>query len=49
MIGLLLVVVAVVLAVETKSLLLGESATPAAQARIRDALAGTRASSGSST
>jgi cation diffusion facilitator family transporter len=41
MIGLLLVVVAVVLALETKSLLLGESATPAAQARIRDALSGT--------
>ena len=41
MIGLLLVVVAVILALETKSLLLGESATPAAQVRIRDALAGT--------
>ena len=41
MIGLLLVVVAVVLALETKSLLLGESATPAAQARIRAALSGT--------
>ena len=41
MIGLLLVAVAVVLALETKSLLLGESATPAAQVRIRDALAGT--------
>ena len=41
MIGLLLVVVAVVLALETKSLLLGESATPAAQARIRAALSDT--------
>ncbi|HEX4788160.1 MAG TPA: cation diffusion facilitator family transporter [Actinospica sp.] len=39
MIGLLLVCVALVLAVETKSLLLGESATPAAVARIRAALA----------
>ena len=41
MIGLLLVVVAIVLAIETKSLLLGESATPAAQERIAAALAGT--------
>jgi cation diffusion facilitator family transporter len=40
-IGLLLVTVAVVLAVETKSLLLGESASPEAQQRITDALAGT--------
>lgn len=40
-IGLLLVSVAVVLAVETKSLLLGESASPAAQRRIRAALEGT--------
>ena len=39
LIGLLLVAVAVVLAAETKSLLLGESATPEAQRRIRDALA----------
>jgi cation diffusion facilitator family transporter len=37
-IGLLLVSVAVILAVETKSLLLGESAAPEARARIRDAL-----------
>jgi len=41
LIGLLLVAVAIVLAIETKSLLLGESATPEAQARIVDALAGT--------
>ena len=41
MIGLLLVVVAIVLAVETKSLLLGESATPEAQERIASALRGT--------
>ena len=40
-IGLLLVFVAVVLAVETKSLLLGESATSEAQRRICDALTGT--------
>jgi cation diffusion facilitator family transporter len=40
-IGVLLVVVAVVLAVETKSLLLGESASPAAQRRIQDALRST--------
>ena len=40
-IGLLLVVVAVVLAVETKSLLLGESASPEAQARLRDRLEST--------
>ncbi|HET6939197.1 MAG TPA: cation diffusion facilitator family transporter [Nocardioides sp.] len=38
-IGLLLVSVAIVLAIETKSLLLGESATPEAQARIVEALA----------
>ena len=38
MIGLLLVVVAIVLAVETKSLLLGEAATPDAQQRIEAAL-----------
>ena len=38
LIGLLLVAVAVVLAVETKSLLLGESATPEAQRRIRAAI-----------
>ncbi len=37
-IGVLLVVVAVVLAVETKSLLLGEGASPSAVARIRAAL-----------
>ena len=37
----LLVVVAVTLAVETKSLLLGEAASPEAQARIADALRGT--------
>jgi cation diffusion facilitator family transporter len=41
MIGLLLVAVAVVLAVETKSLLLGEAATPEAQERIAGALRGT--------
>ncbi len=41
MIGLLLVTVAVVLAVETKSLLLGESARPDAQRRIREAICGT--------
>ena len=40
LIGLLLVAVAVVLAVETKSLLLGEAATPAARRRIEQALAG---------
>jgi cation diffusion facilitator family transporter len=40
MIGLLLVAVAVTLAVETKSLLLGESATPESIARIEAALAG---------
>ena len=38
MIGLLLVVVAIVLAIETKSLLLGEAATPDAQQRIEAAL-----------
>jgi len=38
LIGLLLVSVAVVLALETKSLLLGEAANPAAQQRIRDAI-----------
>jgi cation diffusion facilitator family transporter len=41
LIGVLLVVVAVILAVETKSLLLGEAATPEAQRRIRDAIEGT--------
>ena len=41
LIGLLLVTVAVILALETKSLLLGESAAPAAQQRIRDAITGT--------
>ena len=40
-IGLLLVAVAVVLATETKSLLLGESASPQAQARLRDRLLAT--------
>jgi divalent metal cation (Fe/Co/Zn/Cd) transporter len=40
-IGLLLLVVAVILAVETKSLLLGESASEPAQRRIRDALTAT--------
>ncbi|WP_426244812.1 cation diffusion facilitator family transporter [Nocardioides sp. LHG3406-4] len=39
MIGILLVVVAVVLAIETKSLLLGESATPESRQRIVAALA----------
>ena len=38
LIGLLLVSVAVILAVETKSLLLGEAATPEAQTRIRAAI-----------
>ena len=41
MIGTLLVVVAVILAVETKSLLLGEAATPEAQRRIKGALEAT--------
>jgi cation diffusion facilitator family transporter len=41
MIGLLLVAVAVALAAETKSLLLGEAATPEAQQTITKALAGT--------
>ncbi len=41
MIGILLVVVAVTLAIETKSLLLGESASTEAQSRIRTALEGT--------
>ncbi len=40
-IGLLLVTVAVILALETKSLLLGEAASPEAQGRIRTALEGT--------
>jgi len=40
LIGLLLVAVAIVLAVETKSLLLGEAATPEAQRHIRDAIEG---------
>ena len=38
LIGLLLVTVAVVLALETKSLLLGEAAAPEAQVRIREAI-----------
>jgi cation diffusion facilitator family transporter len=41
LIGVLLVAVAVVLAVETKSLLLGEAATPEAQRRIQAAIEGT--------
>nr|WP_156610610.1 cation diffusion facilitator family transporter [Auraticoccus cholistanensis] len=41
MIGLLLVAIAVVLAVETKSLLLGESATPESIQKMRRALEGT--------
>jgi divalent metal cation (Fe/Co/Zn/Cd) transporter len=41
LIGLLLVLVAITLAVETKSLLLGESASEAAQHRILDALTAT--------
>jgi cation diffusion facilitator family transporter len=41
LIGLLLVTVAVVLAIETRSLLLGEAADPAAQQRIRAALVAT--------
>ena len=41
MIGLLLVAVAVMLAVETKSLLLGEAASPEAVGRIEQALTGT--------
>ena len=41
LIGLLLVAVAVVLAIETKSLLLGEAASPDAQRRIREAIEGT--------
>ena len=41
LIGLLLVAVAIALAVETKSLLLGEAASPAAVARIEQALAQT--------
>jgi cation diffusion facilitator family transporter len=41
LIGLLLVAVAIVLAIETKSLLIGESATPVALQRIVDALTGT--------
>ncbi len=40
-IGLLLVLVAIVLAIETKSLLLGEAASPEAQARLRDRLEAT--------
>jgi cation diffusion facilitator family transporter len=39
-IGVLLVVIAVILAVETKSLLIGESATPQDQEKIRQALEG---------
>lgn len=41
LIGVLLVVVAVTLAIETKSLLLGEAASTEAQARIKSALEGT--------
>jgi cation diffusion facilitator family transporter len=41
MIGLLLVVVAIVLAIETKSMLLGESADPVVQAQLAAALTGT--------
>ena len=41
MIGVLLVAVAITLAIETKSLLLGESATPESVAKIRAALEGT--------
>jgi cation diffusion facilitator family transporter len=41
LIGLLLVVVAITLAIETKSLLLGESASLEAQQRIADAITGT--------
>jgi cation diffusion facilitator family transporter len=41
LIGVLLVTVAITLAIETKSLLLGESATPEAQRRITSALDGT--------
>ena len=41
MIGILLVAVAVVLAIETKSLLLGEAASPGAVSRIEQALRGT--------
>ncbi|MEO5853651.1 MAG: cation diffusion facilitator family transporter [Nocardioides sp.] len=41
LIGVLLVVVAITLAIETKSLLLGESASLEAQARIRSAIEGT--------
>ena len=41
LIGVLLVTVAVTLAIETKSLLLGEAADPRAQQHIRDALEGT--------
>ncbi len=40
-IGVLLVSVAVILGIETKSLLLGESAVPAAQGRLRESLEGT--------
>src|SRR6476659_9335114 len=40
-IGLLLVMVAIVLAIETKSLLLGESASPEAQRRLREGLEAT--------
>jgi cation diffusion facilitator family transporter len=41
LIGVLLVAVAVILAIETKSLLLGEAATPEAQRRIQVAIEGT--------
>ena len=40
-IGVLLVLVAIVLAIETKSLLLGESASPQAQTRLRDSIEAT--------
>jgi cation diffusion facilitator family transporter len=42
LIGVLLVAVAVILALETKSLLIGESATPEAQRRIRAAIEGSQ-------
>lgn len=41
MIGLLLIVVAIILAIETRSMLLGEAASVADQRRIREALEGT--------
>jgi|SRR5664279_1338320 cation diffusion facilitator family transporter len=45
-IGVLLIVVAIILAIEVKSLLVGESATPESIARIRSALAATDGVSG---